>query len=55
MVTCPSWTCYESDINLQKLTTSDQLAQLVGDRDDDFSFPLCNNLKNMTDKYLTIS
>lgn len=37
------------------LTIRDQLAGLVGDRDDDFSIPLGKNLKKVSPKFLTIS
>lgn len=53
--TSPSVEGYESDINSQKLTIRDQLAQLVGDRDDNFSIPLGKNIKKVSEKYLTIS
>uniref|UniRef100_A0A5B7C360 Uncharacterized protein n=1 Tax=Davidia involucrata TaxID=16924 RepID=A0A5B7C360_DAVIN len=46
---------YESDGSAQKLTIRDQLAQLVRDRDDDFSIPLGKNLKEVSPKFLTIS
>ncbi|XP_018837785.1 uncharacterized protein LOC118349550 [Juglans regia] len=46
---------YESDGSSQSRTIRDQLAQLVGDRDDDFSIPLGKNLKKFTPKFLTIS
>ncbi|KAA8526199.1 hypothetical protein F0562_008062 [Nyssa sinensis] len=46
---------YESDGSSQKLTIRDQLAQLVGDRDDDFIIPLGKNLKTVSAKFLTIS
>lgn len=38
-----------------KLTIREQLAQLVGDRDDDFVIPLGKNLKKVSAKFLTIS
>ncbi|KAL3632252.1 hypothetical protein CASFOL_025236 [Castilleja foliolosa] len=38
-----------------KLTIREQLANLVGDRDDDFSLPLGKNLKKVSAKFLTIS
>ncbi|XP_047340040.1 uncharacterized protein LOC124943598 [Impatiens glandulifera] len=38
-----------------KLTIRDQLSQLVGDRDGDFSIPLGKNLKKVSPKFLTIS
>ncbi|GFP78735.1 hypothetical protein PHJA_000017000 [Phtheirospermum japonicum] len=38
-----------------KLTVREQLANLVGDRDDDFSLPLGKNLKKVSAKFLTIS
>lgn len=50
-----SWIGYESDDSSRKLTVRDQLAQLVGDRDDDFSIPLGKNLKKFSAKVLTIS
>ncbi|CAH2058276.1 unnamed protein product [Thlaspi arvense] len=37
------------------LTVRDQLAGLVGDRDDDFTIPLGKNLKKVSPKFLTIS
>lgn len=37
------------------LTIRDQLAGLVGDRDDDFTIPLGKNLKKVSPKFLTIS
>ncbi|KAL1821319.1 hypothetical protein ACET3Z_016188 [Daucus carota] len=37
------------------ITIRDQLAQLVGDRDDDFTIPLGKNLKKYSPKFLTIS
>ncbi|KAK8611624.1 hypothetical protein V6N13_131671 [Hibiscus sabdariffa] len=46
---------YESDGGLGKATIREQLARLVGDRDDDFSIPLGKNLKKFTPKFLTIS
>ncbi|KAJ4729017.1 Myosin-G heavy chain-like protein [Melia azedarach] len=46
---------YESDGSSRKLTIRDQLAQLVGDRDDDFSIPLGKNLKKVSAKFLTTS
>ncbi|PON89721.1 hypothetical protein TorRG33x02_145550 [Trema orientale] len=46
---------YESDGSSGKLTIRDQLAQLVGDRDGDFSLPLGKNLKKVSAKFLTIS
>lgn len=49
------WSGYESDGSYGKLTIRDQLAQLVGDRDDDFSIPLGKNLKKVSAKFLTIS
>lgn len=45
----------ESDGSNRKLTIRNQLAQLVGDRDDDFSIPLGKNLKKVSPKFLTIS
>lgn len=36
-------------------TIRDQLAQLVGDRDDDFTIPLGKNLKKVSPKFLTVS
>lgn len=38
-----------------KLTIRQQLAQLVGDRDDEFSIPLGKNIKKVSAKFLTIS
>nr|XP_027187817.1 uncharacterized protein LOC101504758 isoform X1 [Cicer arietinum] len=46
---------YESDGSSQKLTIREQLAQLVGERDDDFSLPLGKNLKKVSAKFLTTS
>ncbi|KAL6976000.1 hypothetical protein U1Q18_024795 [Sarracenia purpurea var. burkii] len=46
---------YESDGSSRKLTIRDQLAQLVGNRDDDFSIPLGKNLKKVIPKFLTVS
>ncbi|XP_054819740.1 uncharacterized protein LOC129318805 [Prosopis cineraria] len=46
---------YESDGSSRKLTIREQLAQLIGDRDDDFSIPLGKNLKKVSAKFLTIS
>ncbi|ESR50383.1 hypothetical protein CICLE_v10032884mg [Citrus x clementina] len=46
---------YESDGSSRKLTIRDQLAQLIGDRDDEFSIPLGKNLKKVSEKFLTIS
>ncbi|KAF3951973.1 hypothetical protein CMV_022429 [Castanea mollissima] len=46
---------YESDGSSQRLTIRDQLARLVGDRDDDFSIPLGKDLKKFSAKFLTIS
>lgn len=40
---------------MQKLTIREQLMQLVGDRDDDFSIPLGRDLKKVSAKLLTIS
>ncbi|KAG7574696.1 hypothetical protein ISN44_As09g028610 [Arabidopsis suecica] len=37
------------------ITIRDQLAGLVGDRDDDFTIPLGKNLKKVSPKFLTIS
>ncbi|KAK4434803.1 hypothetical protein Salat_0643200 [Sesamum alatum] len=45
---------YESD-GTYRPTIREQLANLVGDRDDDFSIPLGKNLKKVTAKFLTIS
>lgn len=39
----------------RNLTIRDQLAQLVGERDDDFNIPLGKNLKKVSPKFLTIS
>ncbi|KAK1404827.1 Vacuolar protein sorting-associated protein 16-like protein [Heracleum sosnowskyi] len=41
--------------NNTKLTIRDQLAQLVGNRDDDFTIPLGKDLKKISPKFLTIS
>lgn len=47
---------YESDGSSGKLTIRDQLARLVGDRDDDFSIPLGKkNLKKVSANFLTVS
>ncbi|KAL9229885.1 hypothetical protein vseg_005303 [Gypsophila vaccaria] len=47
---------YDSDSSSSgKGTIREQLAQLVGDRDDDFTIPLGKNLKKFTPKVLTIS
>ncbi|KAK4369091.1 hypothetical protein RND71_012883 [Anisodus tanguticus] len=46
---------YESDGSSSKPTIRDQLAKLVGDRDDDFSIPLGKNLKKFSPKFLTTS
>lgn len=46
---------YESDGSSRKLAIRDQLAQLIGDRDDDFSIPLGKNLKKVSAKLLTVS
>lgn len=46
---------YESDGSSQRLAIRDQLARLVGDRDDDFSIPLGKDLKKVSAKFLTIS
>ncbi|KAF2605743.1 hypothetical protein F2Q70_00028770, partial [Brassica cretica] len=40
---------------LRGLTVRDQLASLVGDRDDDFTIPLGKNLKKVSPKFLTTS
>lgn len=46
---------YESDGSSQRRTIRDQLAQLVGDTDDDFNIPLGKDLKKVSAKFLTIS
>ncbi|KAF7815710.1 putative transmembrane protein [Senna tora] len=46
---------YESDGSSLRPSIREQLAQLVGDRDDDFSIPLGKNLKKVSAKFLTIS
>ncbi|KAK4342209.1 hypothetical protein RND71_038025 [Anisodus tanguticus] len=46
---------YESDGSSSKPTIRDQLAKLVGERDDDFSIPLGTNLKKFSPKFLTTS
>ncbi|KAK7276750.1 hypothetical protein RIF29_17896 [Crotalaria pallida] len=47
---------YESDGSSLKPTIREQLANLVGQRDDgDFSIPLGKNLKKVSAKFLTIS
>ncbi|XP_058743004.1 uncharacterized protein LOC131615852 [Vicia villosa] len=45
----------ESNNSSLKLSIRDQLAQLVGDRDDDFTIPLGKNLKKVSAKFLTTS
>ncbi|KAL3502934.1 hypothetical protein ACH5RR_037383 [Cinchona calisaya] len=46
---------YESDGSSTGLKIRDQLANLVGERDDDFVIPLGKNLKKVSAKFLTIS
>ncbi|XP_059451535.1 uncharacterized protein LOC132182335 [Corylus avellana] len=46
---------YESDGSSGRRTIREQLAQLVGDRDDDFTIPLGKDLKKVSAKFLTIS
>jgi hypothetical protein len=46
---------YESDGSSGRRTIREQLAQLVGDQDDDFTIPLGKNLKKVSAKFLTIS
>ncbi|KAK6120666.1 hypothetical protein DH2020_045587 [Rehmannia glutinosa] len=46
---------YESDGSSSRPTIREQLANLVGGRDDDFSLPLGKNLKKVSAKFLTIS
>ncbi|KAH6795565.1 hypothetical protein C2S51_036551 [Perilla frutescens var. frutescens] len=46
---------YESDGSSSRPTIREQLGNLVGDRDDDFSIPLGKNLKKVTAKFLTTS
>lgn len=46
---------YESDGSSRKLTIREQLVQLFGERDDDFTIPLGKNLKKVSAKFLTIS
>ncbi|GKV24865.1 hypothetical protein SLEP1_g34414 [Rubroshorea leprosula] len=46
---------YQSDGSSQKLTIREQLVQLAGDSDDDFSIPLGKNLKKVGAKLLSIS
>ncbi|XP_062026709.1 uncharacterized protein LOC133742985 [Rosa rugosa] len=46
---------YESDASSRKLTIREQLAQLFGDRDDDFTIPLGKKFKKVSPKVLTIS
>ncbi|KAB8455109.1 hypothetical protein FH972_025262 [Carpinus fangiana] len=46
---------YESDGSSGRRKIREQLAQLVGDRDDDFTIPLGKNLKKVSAKFLTIS
>ncbi|KAK4387232.1 hypothetical protein Sango_2593800 [Sesamum angolense] len=50
----PTYSGYESD-GTYRPTIREQLANLVPDRDDDFSIPLGKNLKKVTAKFLTIS
>lgn len=50
------WSGYESDGGSGKLTIREQLAQLVGEGDNDFSIPLGKkNLKKVSAKFLTVS
>ncbi|EEF40293.1 uncharacterized protein LOC8268904 [Ricinus communis] len=53
----PDTVGYESDGSSYKLTIRQQLAKLVGERDEDeeFSIPLGKNLKKFSPKFLTIS
>ncbi|XP_062105733.1 uncharacterized protein LOC133817277 [Humulus lupulus] len=53
--TSPSANGYESDGRSGKPSIRDQLAELVRDRDGDFSIPLGKNLKKVSAKFLTIS
>ncbi|KAK1569109.1 hypothetical protein Q3G72_032583 [Acer saccharum] len=53
--TSPSVEGYESDGSSRKPAIRDQLAQLAGDRDEDFSIPLGKDLKKVSAKFLTIS
>lgn len=46
---------YESDGSSGRRTIREQLAQLVADRDDDFTIPLGKDLKKVSAKFLTIS
>ncbi|XP_075477237.1 uncharacterized protein LOC142518362 [Primulina tabacum] len=46
---------YESDVSSAKPTIREQLANLFGERDDDFTIPLGKNLKKVTPKFLTTS
>ncbi|XP_073128024.1 uncharacterized protein [Henckelia pumila] len=46
---------YESDGSSAKPTIREQLANLFGEREDDFSIPLGKNLKKVTPKFLTTS
>ncbi|XP_073039198.1 uncharacterized protein [Primulina eburnea] len=46
---------YESDGSSGKPTIREQLANLFGERDDDFTIPLGKNLKKVTPKFLTTS
>lgn len=50
-----SYPGYESDGISSRPTVREQLANLVQDRDDDFTIPLGKNLKKVTAKFLTIS
>ncbi|XP_004303882.1 PREDICTED: uncharacterized protein LOC101311778 [Fragaria vesca subsp. vesca] len=46
---------YESDASSRKLTIREQLAQLVGDRDGDFTIPLGKKFRRVSPKVLTVS
>ncbi|KAL7143582.1 hypothetical protein ABFS83_08G201500 [Erythranthe nasuta] len=46
---------YVSDSSSSGPTIREQLANLVGERDDDFTIPLGKNLKKWTPKFLTVS
>ncbi|XP_057441349.1 uncharacterized protein LOC130733239 [Lotus japonicus] len=46
---------YDSDGSSSKPTIREQLSQLFGGRDDDFSIPLGKNLKKASAKFLTVS
>ena len=45
----------DSGLSSQVTTIREQLVELVGDRDDDFTIPLGKNLKKVSPKALTVS